>query len=102
MAGLLVSRRLRRNRLLREIVNQPLWIANVDMRRLVLDNFATSCSQSLLGCPDITHAQVEHRPQRGPARNEEIDVLAVDADDVCTFPGNREAEFFHIEARRSH
>ena len=40
-AALFILCRLRRNSFLREIVDQPLWIANVDMRRFVLDNFAT-------------------------------------------------------------
>ena len=40
-AALFILCRLRRNSFLREIVDQPLWIANVDVRRFVLDNFAT-------------------------------------------------------------
>src|SRR5580692_1791521 len=92
----------RRRGLTREIVNQPVRIADVAARKfgLVLDDLTAALNQSHFRRLDIADFHFQHGTERRAALDEEIDVRPMQAHEVGRFIGNREAQLAHVEERR--
>ena len=87
--------------LARKVVNQAERIFDVASRkvRLIFDDFTAILHQPALCLFDAVHRDFQNRPQRRSSFDEEVDVLAMQADHVRMLVGDLESEPLDVEKR---